>query len=111
VTARAVQKALPYPWRELFEFVEGSDRQSAYWRTSQDRSAIRSEADREHKLQFSEAAKNTEGVEGTVERDGKTIPASAAQIGEEVSSTESDSTSSTGFGQRALARLEDILGR
>jgi hypothetical protein len=107
--ARAVEIALPSPWSDILEYVEGSDRQAAYWRTTQNRSAPRSPADREHKEHFASAARETEDVEGTVEHDGKTIPASAAQIAEEVSSDQAATKRSSGFGERALEKLRDLL--
>lgn len=76
--AELVQLALPYPWSDLFEYVPASEHRSAYWRTSHDRTAIRSADDFEYKLRFARAAKEAEGLKGTVERDGQEIPASAA---------------------------------
>lgn len=70
-TARLVQKALWYPWSELFEFVEGSDRQRAYWRTKPERAGFRSDADLRSKKDFARAAQEATGLEGTVERDGR----------------------------------------
>lgn len=107
--ARAVQLSLPYPWSELFEFVEGSERQTAYWRTSPDRRVDRSAADREHKRRFARAARDARGTEGTVKRDGRTIPTSAAHVADTVSEEGTDWDDGGDDGERALRRLQDLL--
>jgi hypothetical protein len=106
--AEAVSKALPLPWAEIFEFVEGSDRQSAYWRTTHDRGLDRSPEDREIKQRFGRAAEAAQGVEGTVERDGQEMPASAARVAD-VMARSGESNTGGGAGERALKRLENFL--
>lgn len=108
--ARAVQLTLPYPWSELFEFVEGSERQTAYWRISPERRVGRSVADREHKRRFARAARDARGTEGTVKRDGRTIPASAAHVADTVSGEGTERDDGSDAGERALKRLQELLG-
>lgn len=110
-TARLVQKALWYPWSELFEFVEGSDRQQAYWRTKPDRAGFRSDADQRHKEKFARAARESTGLRGTVERGGEEIPASADHVAEAVEAAEPSGTEDSTFASTALARLRSILNR
>ncbi len=103
--AEVVNKALPYPWSEVFEYVHGSDRQAPYWRVRPDRSEPRSEAEREHRKRFSEAA----GRRGTVELDGQEVPANAAELGKSLEGERIDTTSSSDSGMRALQRLRSVL--
>lgn len=108
--SEVVQRVLPYPWSELFEYVEESEHRPAHWRTSHDRSAIRSKADLEHKRRFAQAAREARGMEGTVEHDGKEIPASAAHVAEKVSGQSVTSNGPVAPGRRALRRLRELLG-
>ncbi|MFB6362183.1 MAG: hypothetical protein ABEH59_12795 [Halobacteriales archaeon] len=109
--AELVELALPWPLGELFEYVEASERQAAYWRISHDRQAIRSEADFEHKRRFALAAKEARGTEGTVERDGQTIPESAAHVADALRDEEtSESEKKDGAEEQALGRLSELLG-
>lgn len=107
--AEIVQLALPFPWSELFEFVEASEHQSAYWRTSHDRSAIRSVADREHKQRFARAAREARGMTGTVENSGQEIPKSAAHVANAVSGDTDDAPGTSAPGRRAVQRLRELL--
>lgn len=107
--AEALQLAWPYPWSELFEYVEASERQAAYWRTSHDRRAIRSAADREHKLRFARAAREARGLEGTVERNGRDLPASAAHVADTVSGKGTERDDASDADERALRRLQELL--
>lgn len=107
--ARAVQLALPFPWSNVFEYVVASDRQAAYWRTSHDRRLVRSRADREHKRRFGRAARNARGLEGSVERDGRMIPASAAHIADAISDEEIEPDDESAVGERALRRFQELL--
>lgn len=109
--AEFVERALPFPWSELFEYVGASDHLPAHWRTSHDRSAIRSADDREHKQRFAEAAREARGLEGTVERNGREIPASATHVAEKVSGETTEQTSNSAAGRRALRRLRQLLRR
>lgn len=108
--AELVKRSLPYPWSELFEYVEASEHRPAHWRTAHDRRAIRSAADLEHKRRFAEAAREARGLEGTVERDGKEIPASAAHVADAVSGETTESDGPAAPGRRALRRLRELLG-
>lgn len=108
--AEVVQLALPYPWSDLYEYVEASERQSAYWRVSPDRRQPRSTADRDHKQRFARAARTTRGIEGTVDRNGQEIPASAAVVADKVSQEGSKQISRSESGERALKRLRDLVG-
>lgn len=77
--AELVQLALPFPFSEMFEFVRGSERQSAYWRLAPDRSEPRSEAERRARERFATATQSGDG-RGTIElADGKIVPVSAAR--------------------------------
>lgn len=107
--AELVNQALPYPWSDVFEFVHGSERQSAYWRVMPDRSEPRSAAEREQRERFAEAARGAAGRRGTVELDGREVPASAAEIGRALEGERTDATSSTGAGGHALERLRSVL--
>lgn len=107
--AEAVSKALPFPLSELFEYVEGSDRQAAYWRVRPERSQPRSPADQEHKERFAAAARSAEGVSGTVEYQGREVPASAALVAEQIAGESASSGAASETGQLALARLRDLL--
>lgn len=109
-TGRLVNRALPFPWSEVFEFVEGSDRQSAYWRTRPDRNSPRSEADRRHRERFAEAARESKGLEETVKFGGREIPRSAAAIADKISEASEQGCSESGSGERALNRLREVLG-
>jgi hypothetical protein len=109
-TARVVNKALPYPWSEVFEYVSPSERQRGYWRTKPDRSQPRSEADAEVRERFAEANRATEGVEGTVERDGKEVAAPAAYVAAVMGDERFSTTRVKVEGRKAMRKLRDVLG-
>lgn len=108
LTARAVKLALPYPWSEVFEYVEGSERQSAYWRTKPDRSS-RSEAQRRRDELAREAGEVMTGIQGTVEQEGREIPASAAVFGQVMEGRRFLGRRVARSGRRALRRLRSLL--
>lgn len=107
--ARAVSKALPWPLSELYEFVEGSERQAAYWRVSPDRSRPRSAADRAHRERFAKAACRTQVVPGTKEYQGREIPNSAAIVAEQVGTDLPETGQPESSGDLALQRLRELL--
>lgn len=109
--ARVLELALPWPWSELFEYVEASERQAAHWRVSHDRQAIRSAADLEHKRRFAQAAMEARGLEGTVERNGQTIAKSAAHVADAVSQESTMADEGEAEDERALGRLRELLRR
>lgn len=102
--ARLVQLWLPLPWSEVFEYVAGSDRQAAYWRTKPDRR--RSSPERET---FGAAAERTTGVTGTVERDGREIPLSAAITADAMAGRRFSRARAAAAGRKALQRLRSLL--
>lgn len=109
--AELVDRALPFPWSEVFEFVQGSDRQRAYWRAKPDRHEPRSEADRANRVRFAEAAREAHGLEGTSDRNGRRVPTSAAHVGDTVAAEDRSGGDESGSGRRAIRRLREVLGR
>jgi len=109
MTAQAIRTWLPHPWDELYEFVEaGGDRRN-YWRVSRNRREPQSEAEAERMERFREAAEKARGVKGTVERDGKEIPASAAVVADETGGDLSVRDRVSESGRKALQRLRSLL--
>lgn len=108
--AMLVDRWLPPPWDEVFEYVSGSERQPAYWRTKPDRRRARSPAERERNERFREAARQSEGALGTVDYDGREVPASAAITAETVRGETSAPRAMAASGRKALRRLRSVLG-
>lgn len=106
-----VDRALPFPWSEVFEYVQGSDRQRAYWRVKPDRYEPRSEADRANRVRFAQAARETRGLQGTSDRNGRRVPTSAAHVGDAVADEGRSGEDESGSGRRAIRRLREVLGR
>lgn len=101
--AKLVKKALPPPWDEVFEYV--NDGRRRYWRTKHARDT---EGERRSQEAFAEAAAEAEGLTGTVEYEGKEIPASAAYAAEKMKGSGDGGTPTRG--RRALSRLRSVLG-
>lgn len=103
--ARVIDAALPFPWSEVFEFVEHPE--TPYWRTA---------PPRDHPNQvmvqrrFADAARSTTGLRGTVERDGQEVQLNAAAIGDTVGGSRFSTARAKATGQKALRRLRDVLG-
>lgn len=100
--AELTQKALPYPWDEVFEFVNADP---PYWRTKPRRDTP---GHRRGQEALAEAAREASelGAEGTVEHDGKEIQANAAYIARR---TEGSGSTVAESGRRALRRLRSLL--
>lgn len=109
-TARLIQRALPFPWSEVFEYVGPSERQAAYWRPKYDRSQPRSEAEAAYRERFRKAASASRGARGTIDRDGKVVPLSAAIVGDSTEGRRFSAARARATGQKALRRLRDVLG-
>lgn len=107
--ARAVELALPPPWDETFEYCRASERQPAYWRSKSDRSAPRSEAEARKNEQMREAGQRMAGTTGTVEYDGKEIPASAAVVAETMAGRRFPGARAVESGRKVLRRLREQL--
>lgn len=111
--ARMVSRALPFPYSDIFEYVEGSERQSPYWRTSPDRSEPRSEADREARERFTRGTRAGPGT-GTVDLGGREVPRSAAraalaQQGADAGVDGVEDLVDESRGRKALRRLRSVL--
>jgi len=109
VMARAVQRALPWPYSEVFEYVKGSTRQSAYWRVKPNRYVSQSEAQRQSQERFRAAAQAAEGVRGTVTYKGEEVPASAAAVAEQVTGESGGGRRLPKAAYRAAARIRTLL--
>lgn len=107
--ARLVDAAMPYPLSEVFEYVSGSEHQSAYWRVSPDRTIPRSQAEADVQERFAEAARQAEGATGTIEHDDREIPVSAKVTAEAVSGARTARNRAARSGRKALRRLREIL--
>lgn len=111
--ALLVQAALPDPLRHALEYVHPSDRQAGYWRRRRDRSTPEklSDAELKERIAFGEAAREQRGETGVVATgDGRVIPRSAANVGEEVRGqefAEDDVDEEKGLG--LLGRILDRL--
>lgn len=85
--ARLVHAALPPPIADAIEYVSASERQSAHWRKSRERSdpAALSDAELKQRLRFIDAAASTRGMDGVVvTADGREVARAPMQIGEQL---------------------------
>lgn len=102
--ARIVELSMPFPWSEVFLYVEDDP---PYWRAKAD-PAPQSEAEARTRERMAEAAQRARGVEGTVERDGRVIPASAAVTADALADRSYPGKAAAG-GRKALRRLREVL--
>lgn len=116
--AEALQKALPPPWGDLFEYVSASERQSAYWRVRPDRMEARSEADRRAREEFAESARGSGGGTRTVLRETEDggmervrLPANALNAARELQGRSYRDSIDASVGERALKKLRNLLSR
>lgn len=110
-SARVINRALPFPWGEVFEYVSPSDRQSGYWRVAPDRRESPPDGMREAQEELAAASQSVAGTEGTVERDGKRVPRNAAAIADRLQGRRLSVARARASGEKALRRLRDVLGR
>lgn len=116
-TARVVQRAvLRWPLSDTFEYVQGSARQSAYWRVRPPREAPRSAREAAFRERFREAAAATRGTRGTMSRGGEEVPTAAALLGAALEDVDAeldaavDDREAPASGVRAARRLRALLG-
>lgn len=107
-TARLVDAALPFPWSDVFEYVQPGDRAN-HWRVTPARDHPNQVRAQER---FAEASREAAGTRGTVERDGQVIPKKNAAVADAVAEggTDAGAEDPDGVGQKALSRLRDVLG-
>jgi hypothetical protein len=104
---------LEWPLSELFEYVEGSDRQSSYWRTRPPR-RLGPGGQSAAQEQFGEIQESVEGETGTRDLDGKEVPPGAKAAAEEATGATgeaiSDDPAAADSGHKAVDRLRALLG-
>ena len=103
-TARVVDRALPFPWSMVFEFVEHPA--TPYWRAAPPRdhpNQVRAQED------FAAVVQQSRGVRGTVERDGREVQLNAAAVGDALEGRRVSGTRVRAAGQKALRRLREVL--
>lgn len=108
-TAELVEKALPFPWSDVFEYVgPASNGRRAHWRVKPRRDTA---GHRRSQARFADAARRSTGTRGTVERDGDIVPASADRVARTVEQRDGadTGTGAGSVGQKALSRLRDVL--
>lgn len=118
--ARLLSIALPAPLRETFEYVEGSRRQSAYWRCAPERSdpEALSAAKLRQRYAFMQANMDRRGMGGTVTTaDGRRVSAAAQDAADDVRGmdfhADDDGPTETERrrGKRLLDRMKKVLSR
>lgn len=117
--AELLSAALPPALDAAFEYVHGSDRQSAYWRRPPERSnpEALSEAELRHRIAFTETMIDARGTEGTTQTpDGRRIARSAERLkdsldGQTFTDPDDLNTTEQRRGRSILRRIKAVVGR